>query len=80
MPNGGFVLENVASLCDPSRGGGRLGRGCRYRAEQVLLGIARSGHGPLTEHDYGFDVCPQTLYVKIGSSLEKATTAAEFLR
>lgn len=80
MPNEGRVAENAATLCDPSRGGGRVGRSCRYIAEQILLSMTQYGREPQHEHDAFFEYSPKALYAKIGSSREAAIEASEYLR
>ncbi len=79
MPNGGRVAENAATLCDPSRGGGRVGDSCRYKAEQLLLSLMGYGRQP-HEHDLFYKYSPKALYAKIESSLEAAKAASEYLR
>lgn len=81
LPNGGYVAENGATLCDAAKQNLPLVRGCHYRAEQVLLRISQGwtpGVGPPEDHEYEYT--PEALYARIGSSPERARAVSEYLK
>ena len=78
MPGGGYVVQNGVSLCAPERTGGKMALGCHYKAESVLAKIAE-GYGPEDEHSLWYDMSPQSLYRKIGSSFAAAYEASTYL-
>lgn len=82
MPNGGYVKENGATLCDPSKTGGSLTEGCHYRAEMVLKKLALHGEYQMVflRGDPDYPYAPVTLYEKTNSSYEKAMRASESLK
>lgn len=64
FPNGGYVLENGISLCDPGKSGEDWTTGCHFKAEMVLKGESE---------DENFS--PESLYRAIKGSKEKAMRA-----
>lgn len=63
MPNGGYVPENGITLCDDGTHGS-----CHWKAEQWFVDGST---------DPGYD--PESLYARIGSSLDIAHQAADRL-
>jgi hypothetical protein len=82
MPHGGYVEQNGVSLCDPSKTGGTLAKGCHYKAELVLQGLSVTGdyQEERTEDEPLFKYTPVQLYRAIGSSYEAAVKASKCLK
>lgn len=83
MPNGGYVLENGITLCDPTKTGGKPVNGCHYRAEERLKTeqVWKELGKPISSDDGIWpEYAPTALYEKVNSSYEKALEASEFLK
>lgn len=81
--NGGYVKENGVSLCDPTKRGGPLARGCHYKAELHLQTLAVQGNYQAElwkPHEFWYGFTPKVLYEKIGSSIERAVEADGYLK
>lgn len=78
MPNGGYVKENGVTLCDPAKRGGDAQEGCHWKAEFVLQHREHEPGFPSDDNPF-WPFAPEQLYVKIGSSRERAIEASEKL-
>jgi hypothetical protein len=79
MPNGGYVMENGVSLCDPSKSGGPATSGCHFKAEEVLEARAAGNQYDPEPDDPYHPFAPEQLYVAVGSSWKKAVEASQRL-
>ena len=70
MPSGGYVVENGITVCDTKLAEGR--KSCHEKVEEALADFI----GPKVCGPEHYDLHPDKLYQKIGSSHEAAYEAA----